>query len=147
VIAFAAGQAITSLALAALLGKLGDDDDDEKDKALKIAYWTMLDPLMATIPFGVAQSDIQWAVERMVTGEKDYKYSPQMIPLLNTFTQFAVDAKELNTNRLVDDAVGLLGYGFGLPRTQALRIMKATENAEDPIEWAARAFGAQDWYD
>jgi hypothetical protein len=54
----------------------------------------MLDPLMATIPFGVAQSDIQWAVERMVTGEKDYKYSPQMIPLVNTFTQFAVDARE-----------------------------------------------------
>jgi hypothetical protein len=136
------GQAVTGLAIAAVFGKLGDKDDDEKDRLRKAAYAALAEPVLSTIPVAVLSNELQWAAERIITGEKEMKYQNSPLPLVGAAADMVVNIAEGNTKNLLKNTVDLSGYAFGVPAAQLKRLIKAVEEED-----AAYYFGMEGWSD
>jgi hypothetical protein len=126
---YAAGIAITGLAIALFQRKF-DDEDEPEELLKKLAYYGVAEPALAHLPLAMLSSSAAWAAERMITGEKRPSPQRDFLPLLSTGERVVSDLDNGKIDRLALDALEFSGYLLGMPTAQIKRMAKAWKEGD-----------------
>ncbi|MDR2662717.1 MAG: hypothetical protein LBC31_06940 [Treponema sp.] len=127
---------VANLLVAMMRGKFSDDDDDEEDKLRKAAYYLLASPLTGSVPLISDLTD--WAAERIITGEKTYRYPKNLTPMGESAGRAIVELAEINKaadkeaaiKKAAWDVLTTGMYLTGLPANQARKIKQAFEEKD-----------------
>jgi hypothetical protein len=120
-----AGLAIANTIVAAMRGKLSDDDDDPVAAARKIAYYAVLSPVAESVP--LVSDLVSWTAERVVTGKKIPLLQSKLYPMAETVGKAGVEWFEQNYQKAAWDSLIASLYAAGLPASQIKKIKTALE--------------------
>jgi hypothetical protein len=120
-----AGLAVANTLVAAMRGKLSDEDDDTEDRIRKVAYYAALSPVTETVP--LVSDLVSWTAERIATGKKIPRFQSKLYPLAEMVGRAGVEWVEQNYQTAAWDSLIASLYATGLPASELKKIKTAIE--------------------